>query len=110
LELVETQPELRRRLAANVALLRGALAALGLDVRQTPSPIIGLRLGGGGDTMARVQRQMATRGILIAHTRDYCGAGPDGMLRIAVFATHSPQMIAQLVDSLRQALEEQRES
>jgi 7-keto-8-aminopelargonate synthetase-like enzyme len=105
LEIVETEPQLRRQLAANVARLRGALVALGLPVERTPSPIVGVRLE-SAERMDRVQRRLAADGLLISHTRDYSGAGPDGMLRIAVFATHTHAMLDRLVDRLHAALEE----
>lgn len=103
LELVQTDPELRRRLAANVAWLRTALGNLGLPIEMTPSPIIGFALPEAA-AMQRVQRQLVSEGIIIAHARDYAGVGPDGMLRIAVFATHTPPMLERLVEALGRAV------
>jgi 8-amino-7-oxononanoate synthase len=103
LELVQGAPELRRNLARNVKHLRDALATLGLDVETSSSPIVGLILQSGEQTQ-RVHQQLLDQGIAIGLVRDYCGAPPDGMLRIAVFATHTPAMIDRLVDSLRRAL------
>ena len=57
--------------------------------------------------MRAVQQRLEAAGILIAHTRDYAGAGPDGMLRIAIFATHNQAMIDRLVEALGQALAEE---
>lgn len=103
LEIVATEPALRARLAANVTLLRGKLAAQGLDVPRDPSPILGIRWRSALD-MQRVQQQLLADGIAIAYTRDYAGAGPEGLLRIAVFATHTEAMIEQLVEAVSRAL------
>jgi hypothetical protein len=43
-------------------------------------------------------------GIAIAYVRDYCGVGSDGMLRIAVFATHTAEMIDRLIAALDRVL------
>jgi glycine C-acetyltransferase/8-amino-7-oxononanoate synthase len=103
LEIVQANPGLRRKLASNVDALRAGLRTIGLDVETSPSPIIGFTLETAG-RMYDVQRRLAAEGILIAYARDYAGAGPLGMLRIAVFATHTPEMIRRLVDGLRRAI------
>ncbi len=103
LEIVESDPSLRERLATNVADLRSRLARLGLDVDESPSPVIGFALD-TAERMAGVQRRMAEAGIVIAYVRNYAGAGPAAMLRIAVFATHTPAMIERLADALGEAL------
>ena len=103
LELVETQPNLRRQLAANVERVRGGLRALGLPVEPGPAPIIGFALQ-SVEQMQRVQQQLAEQGIAIAYARDYAGSGPDGMLRIAVFSTHTPEMIERLLKVLARAI------
>jgi 7-keto-8-aminopelargonate synthetase-like enzyme len=109
LELVAAQPELRRRLAENVAALRAGLAEMGLEVAPGPSPIIALRLESSG-RMRRVQRRLAGQGIIIAYVRDYVGAGTEGLLRIAAFATHTQAMIERLLENMRQVLAEERAS
>ncbi len=104
LELIEMNPDLRQRLAANVTLARTGLRALGLNVEPTCSPIIGLELG-SAPRMQCVQKQLLSEGIAIAYTRDYAGTAPDGTLRIALFATHSSAMILRLVEALGRALQ-----
>jgi 7-keto-8-aminopelargonate synthetase-like enzyme len=104
LEIVQGDPPLRRRLADNVATLRHGLRALGLDVELSPSPVVGLRLD-SAERMQHVQQRLVSAGIVVAYARDYAGAGPAGMLRIAVFATHTRPMIERLVDCLGQALQ-----
>lgn len=99
LEILESEPGLRERLATNILRLRDALRAAGLPVAMLPTPIVSLRLESAA-RMEQVQRGLEDAGILVAHTRDYPGAGPEGVLRIAVFATHSPEMIARLAAEL----------
>jgi len=44
------------------------------------------------------------RGILIAYMPAYSGLGPEGALRLVVFATHTEAMIKQLLDELGRLL------
>lgn len=103
LEIIVAEPALRQQLADNVAQARAKLAALSLDVESSPSPIIGICWRDAGE-MQRVQRQLLDDGIAISYTRDYAGSGPEGLLRIAIFATHTPAMIDRLTDVLARAL------
>ncbi len=103
LEIIQTEPALRSQLADNAKYARDALRDLGLEIEPWPTPIISFRLENAAD-MQRVQQQLLAAGIAIAYTRNYAGAGPDGMLRVAVFATHTRSMIDQLVDGLGRVL------
>ncbi len=103
LELIEAQPDLRRHLAANVRKVRDGLRALGLPVQTGPAPIIGFALE-SVEQMQHVQVQLVEHGIAIAYARDYAGSGPDGMLRIAVFSTHTLEMIERLLNALARAI------
>lgn len=103
LELVQAQPELRQTLASNISYARGQLRGLGLGVEELPTAIISFELNSAAE-MQRVQQALLREDVAIAHTRDYAGAGPDGMLRIAIFATHTREMIDQLVATLRRVL------
>ena len=47
-----------------------------------------------------MQRELMARGIALAYMSSYAGLGPEGGLRIAVFATHTEAMIGQLLDEL----------
>ncbi|MCC7086927.1 MAG: pyridoxal phosphate-dependent aminotransferase family protein [Pirellulales bacterium] len=103
LEIVQTRPELRRNLAANVRHLRTRLRDLGLNVEDSPSPVIGLSLG-TVEQNENIQRRLQADGIAISFSREYTGSGPNGMLRIAVFATHTPEMIDRLISAMRDSL------
>ncbi len=103
LELALADDALRKQLAARVRQLRAGLRKLGLDVEDSPSPVVGLQLE-SAKAMQDLRGRLLEEGIFIAYSRDYAGAGAVGMLRIAVFATHAPEMIDALVDALRRLL------
>jgi 8-amino-7-oxononanoate synthase len=103
LELVMAEPELRTRLWSNVRLLKDGLRGMGFDVDQTPVPIVCLTLG-MAENMRRIQQEFMARGIAIAYMAAYSGLGVEGGLRIAVFATHTEEMIGRLLDELKRVL------
>ena len=76
---------------------------MGFDVDDTPVPIICL-VAGTAENMQRIQRELMERGIAIAYMAAYSGLGPEGGLRIAVFATHTEAMIQQFLDELRRVV------
>jgi 7-keto-8-aminopelargonate synthetase-like enzyme len=100
LELVLSDPGMRVRLHDNVRLLKSGLGRLGLAVDATPVPIVCLRLG-TADNMRRIQSGLKDRGVLVAYMAAYSGLGSEGALRLAVFATHTAEMIEELIDKLK---------
>ena len=103
LAIVRARPELRRRLAANVLRLRRGLRALGLPVPEGPAANLGLAIG-SREAMIRLHAALKTQGFLVPHLEAYPGAGPEGVLRFAVCATHSDAMIDALLAALRRLL------
>jgi len=103
LELVLSDPGIRRRLWENVRTLKSGLVRLGLPADDTPVPIACLQIGDAAN-MRRIQEELMRRGILIAYMPSYSGLGPEGALRLAVFATHTEAMIKQLLDELGRLL------
>lgn len=99
LDLVFAQPELRESLRSNTAYLKTKLRQLGIHVDTSEVPIIVFRLG-SAHNMRRIQRTLSQQGILIAYLPRAPGVGPDGALRIAVFATHTHEMLNQLTNAL----------
>ncbi|MDR0521329.1 MAG: pyridoxal phosphate-dependent aminotransferase family protein [Planctomycetaceae bacterium] len=99
--------ELRRRLRDNVTFLRDGLQKIGLlagsDSADSPLPMAVLTLGSAGN-MRRIQKELSEKGILISYLPRNSGLGSAGALRIAVFATHTPVMIEELLDALREAV------
>jgi len=100
LEIVRTRPEMRTRLWKNAGAVKSGLCSMGLETDATPVPIVCLEIG-DGENMRRIQRELMQQGIVIAYMAAYAGLGPEGALRLAVFATHTDEMIEQLLDELR---------
>ena len=99
LKLVATTPERIAQVQHNARQLKQQLKALGLDVDDSPVPFVSLVLG-DAENMRRIQQGLADEGILIAHSTKYSGLGDAGALRIAIFATHTTEMITTLTDSI----------
>ena len=103
LEIVLAEPQLRERLRGNVARLRAGLGGLGLAVEDSPAPIVGLSVGDAAN-MRRIHLSLRSAGIIVPYFAAYSGTGKEGTLRIAVFATHSEEMIDRLLAELGRVL------
>ena len=103
LEIVLGQPQLRRRLEQNARRLRLGLRTLGLAVDDWPTPIIGLAIG-SGENMRRIHDELRRAGIIVPYFAAYSGTVPAGVLRIAVFATHTEEMLDRLVEELGESV------
>jgi len=99
LELINNDPGMRTRLWENVRAVKRGLGRLGLDTDDTPVPIICLTIG-SAENMQRIGRGLAERGVFVAYRASYSGLGPEGALRLAVFSTHTDEMIGRLLDEL----------
>ena len=99
LDLMMTQPELRRQLWRNARYLKSGLKALGFDQDDTPVPVAAWALKTSQD-MDRVHGALMERGIAIQRTH-YVGAGPNGLLRAVVFANHKTEQIDRMLNELR---------
>jgi len=98
LAYVNEHPELRKSLHAMTGYLRVRLRGIGLDVIESPAPIVSFKWGNSTDMQA-LQRRAFDRGLYI-HYSTYIGAGPEGMIRCAVFRDHSRADVDALVDAL----------
>jgi len=103
MEIVLGQPQLRQRLEINARRLRCGLRVLGLAVDDWPTPIIGLSIG-NGENMRRIHHELRLAGIIVPYFAAYSAAGPAGGLRIAVFATHTENMLDRLLAELSRVL------
>jgi 7-keto-8-aminopelargonate synthetase-like enzyme len=103
LELLLANPGLRTTLRSNASRMRQGLRRLGLDVDDTPTPIVCLAPG-TADAMKRIQAELQERGILVAYMAAYSGLGPQGALRLAVFANHTESMIDEFLDQFSRIL------
>jgi glycine C-acetyltransferase/8-amino-7-oxononanoate synthase len=103
MELIMADPGIRLQLSRNVAQLKARLAAIGLSVDDTPVPIVPIVLESAA-RMQGLQQALLNEGIAISYFSRYAGLGPEGALRIAVFASHSPAMIDTLAAALQKHL------
>ncbi len=103
LRIARLEPELRSRLATNIATMRRGLRDLGLPVEDLPTPIIPLVLADGA-AMQRLHEALREDGVLVPYLPRYAGLGPHGALRIAVLATQEPPQIQRLFDALQRHL------
>ena len=76
-----------------VTLLRhGVIPIINENVEDWPTPIIGLSIGDAAN-MRRIHEELRRAGIIVPYFAAYSAAGPEGGLRIAVFATHTGEML-----------------
>jgi 8-amino-7-oxononanoate synthase len=99
LTYVAARPELRTKLRATTDYLRARLRAIGVDVTDSPAPIVSFQSGNQAD-MRALQHRAFANGILVNYST-YIGAGTEGRIVCAVFADHSRSDIDALVDVIR---------
>lgn len=102
LELVRSQPELRKKLWENSKFLKEGLSSIGISVKQNEIPIVSFSYG-SAEKMQALQQSLMNRGIYIQHVY-YQGSGPEGILRIVVSSGHSHKQITKLLDTLRESM------
>jgi glycine C-acetyltransferase/8-amino-7-oxononanoate synthase len=103
LQLLTEQPEMRADLNRNVKHMRAGIAALGLEVADSPVPIVSVHAPAD---LALIARQLEERDIFVLHVppSGYSDAPDHEALRIAVFSTHSTAQIDALVGTLGELL------
>jgi 8-amino-7-oxononanoate synthase len=102
LRIVRDNPDLLARLRSNTVLMRTMLERLGVVVEPSQSPVAAF-VHGSADQMRSIQRQLWDDGIYVIYST-YVGAGPEGALRIAAFADHTPEDYDRLEDALKRLL------
>jgi 7-keto-8-aminopelargonate synthetase-like enzyme len=103
LEIVMREPALRVRLRENALELRRRLRGLGLTVPDGATAHFGIVIG-DAENMRRVHEALKARGILLPYIQAYAGLPPEGVLRVAVFANHTPAQLDQLASELGKLL------
>lgn len=102
IELVQQHPELRQTLGENVRFLRDGLRGMGFDVSRDPTPIIPLIIGDAGKTM-QLSSLLLERGVFVSGIRPPSVPEGTSRLRLTVMATHTTQMLTQVLDALKDA-------
>lgn len=103
LEIVRREPELRSQLRANVRHVRAGLRALGLTVPADDTANFGVTIGEAAN-MKRIHEALKARGIILPYVGTYSGLPPEGVLRFAIFATHTAEQLDRLLAELRAVL------
>lgn len=103
LELVLREPELRDRLRTNVRHVRAGLRELGLIVPDGDTANFGVTVGDAAN-MRRIHEALKARGIMLPYVGAYSGLPPEGVLRFAIFATHTTAQLDRLLAELRAVL------
>ena len=103
LEIARTNPQLRLTLWENVRRARNGLRALGWDLPDTQVPILCLEAR-PGITLEHLRSGLFKQGIAVSHVRSYTSTPPGGGLRIAIFASHSPEQIDRLVHGVQELI------
>ncbi len=96
LRYMSAHPERRVRLSSLTARLRAGLRDAGLDVAESPAPIVAFRTG-DRDAMRSLRRRLFARRI---HVPISNYRGPDGAFRCSVFADHTIDDLDTLVDAI----------
>lgn len=92
---------LREQMRDKSRYLKSRLREEGFDPGEGTVPIATLTLGSALN-MRRIQQELSRKGILLSYIPRRPGLGSEGALRIAVFATHTDEMIDTLADTLRE--------
>jgi 7-keto-8-aminopelargonate synthetase-like enzyme len=103
LEIITLDPSLRIRLRENSLRIRAGLRAFGLEVPEVPAAQAGVIIGDAAN-MRRIHAALREEGFIVPVSAAYPGVGPEGVMRFAVCAMHTPEMIDTLLDTLRRLL------
>lgn len=98
LRYVSARPELRSHLRIKTQYMRERLRSAGLDILESPAPIVSFQYGTYADMQALQRRAFAAEMYL--HHSMYVGAGPEGVIRCAVFRDHSEEDVERLIGLL----------
>jgi glycine C-acetyltransferase/8-amino-7-oxononanoate synthase len=104
LEVLRGHPELLTRLRANIAQAQAGFAGLGWELPKSDSPIFCLA-GRAGVNLLQLRDGLFRRGIAVEYVNNYTSTPAGGAIRIALFATHTPQQIEKLLKNIKELLE-----
>ena len=98
LEIIETEPERRDRLWANVRLLRGGMHELGFDTLGSRTPIVPVRIG-DDDMAMRVWRGLWDAGVFTTPALPPGVPQGQAIIRTSVNANHTSEQLHLLLDA-----------
>jgi 7-keto-8-aminopelargonate synthetase-like enzyme len=95
--VLRSDGKIRKRLEANVSRVKEAVRAAGMDVPETPAPILSIPRPGGEKSL---RRRLLDRGIFPSFIR-YPGGPADGCFRFVISSEHTPGQLNALIEALR---------
>ena len=105
LRAIRTRPELRARLWRNATRLREGLTQLGLQVGDTPSPVLAIRLGDRAGALA-AWNGMLREGVYVNLMLPPAAPAGSSLLRMSVSAAHTDGQIDEIVRVTRKVVVE----
>src|SRR5262245_11813264 len=99
LRFVRSRPDLLIKLRSNVTKFKTGLREMGIQIEDSPSPIAAF-VTGSASQMQQLQQRLLDEDLFVLYTQ-YVGAGPEGVIRISIFADHTHAQIDRLLDALR---------
>lgn len=108
LHAVRTRPELRARLWRNAMRLREGLTQLGLQVGDTPSPVLAIRLADRAGALA-AWNGMLREGVYVNLMVPPAAPAGASLLRMSVSAAHTDEQIDEIVRVTRRVVVESAE-
>jgi 7-keto-8-aminopelargonate synthetase-like enzyme len=99
-EILSTDKRLRQRLARNTLYVKTALQSAGLNLPQTPGPIVSIVLNDELET-ALLKRRLLEAGIYPPFIK-YPGRPAQGFFRFVLSSEHSPRQLDRLIAVLKQ--------
>lgn len=102
LEIIQTEPRRRQRLAQNAEFLRNSFAQMGLDIGESTTQIIPVILGEAAKAVA-VSRKLFEAGYLISAIRPPTVPPQTARLRVSVQADHTMNQLGGLVKAIADA-------
>ncbi|WOE75505.1 aminotransferase class I/II-fold pyridoxal phosphate-dependent enzyme [Alterisphingorhabdus coralli] len=88
-----------QKLHRNIRVFKTLLQELGVSLPAFPTSISSFAFGSYDDHAAMQRNLLQDHGIFLCHS-NYTGAGPEGLIRIAVFADHSDDHLDHLIRAL----------
>lgn len=99
MEIIQTEPDRRKRLQDNAAFLRNAFTNIGLNIGNSTSQIIPIILGGSVKAM-EVSRKLFENGYFISAIRPPTVSPGTARLRVSVQSDHTQSQLEKLCEIL----------
>ncbi len=100
LEVIQNQPEIRKKLWANVHFLRNGLESLGFDLMGSEGPIIPIKTGEPRKTL-KVKEALMKEGIFSAAIRPPTVSKGTDRIRLSVTADHQKRDLEKVLITLK---------